>query len=458
MIRMLIAAAASGSGKTVVACALLRLLQRRGLAPCAFKCGPDYIDPMFHRSVLGAESRSLDLFLSGAEGVRRSFERSCRGHGAAVVEGVMGYYDGLGGTTDEASSWQVADTLALPALLVLRARGASLTLSAQIKGMCAFRPRSRIAGVLLNGCSPALFRRLSPVLEREGGVPVLGCLPEMSAARFDSRHLGLYTAAEIGNLNARIDALADALEENTDMDRLLALCEDGRAAERPAPPVAAKPRAAVAVARDEAFCFIYAETLEALREQGAELVFFSPLRDAALPEGVGGVYLPGGYPELYARQLSENEGMRESVRRAVERGLPTVAECGGFLYLGQSLCAPDGTPFPMCGALPGEAKNAGRAVRFGYVRVCAERDSLLFRAGERLPAHEFHYWDSTSPGDGLLCEKPVGERSWRCGFVSGEMYAAFPHLCFGAYPPLAERFVSRAERFAARRRAENAGE
>jgi len=441
----MLAAPASGSGKTVMTCALLRALQKRGLAPCAFKCGPDYIDPMFHRAVLGVESHNLDLFLSGEARVRTLFARACGGHGAAVVEGVMGFYDGLGGTTDRASAWHVADTLDLPVVLVVRAVGASLTLAAQIRGLREFRGNSHIVGVLLNGCVPGLCAALAPTLERETGVPVLGCLPRMDAADIESRHLGLYTAAEIGDLDRRIDELAQALEENADLPRLLSLCERGGTAEPPAESAAAEPCVRIAVARDEAFCFTYAETLEALTKCGAKPVFFSPVRDAALPDGVGGLYLPGGYPELYAKALSDNVSMRASVRAAVEKGLPTVAECGGFLYLSAALCGEAGRAYPMAGVLPGRAADAGRLVRFGYETLCAEEDSLLFRAGERIPAHEFHHWDSDDCGGALAVEK--GERRWRCGFASGTLYAAFPHLYFAGRPELAERFVAAAERY-----------
>ena len=438
MIRLLLAAPRSGGGKTVVVCALLRSMKRRGLDPCAFKCGPDYLDPTFHRAALGVESRNLDLFLSDENRVRNLYARGCQGHGAAVLEGVMGYYDGLGGTSDRASAWHVARTLDVPTLLVLPARGASLSLAAEIRGFRAFREDSGIVGVLLNECSAALYQTLAPALEREGGVPVLGYLPTLDAARFDSRHLGLRAAGEIEDLSARLDALADALV--VDWERLTALCDaPAPKAERVARRSGGVP---IAVARDEAFSFIYQETLETLQEQGADIVPFSPLRDAALPEGVCGLYLPGGYPELHARALSDSASMRLSVREAVRCGLPTVAECGGFLYLGAALRDPSGVEYPMAGALPGHAAGAGRLVRFGYETLCAETDSLLFRKGDRVPAHEFHHWDSSDVGDGLRAEK--NGRVWRCGFVGATLYAAFPHLYFAGNPELAARFVTAA--------------
>lgn len=446
MIRVMIAAARSGSGKTTVACALLRALQKRGLKPCAFKCGPDYIDPMFHRAALGVESHNLDLFLSCEAQMKALYTRACQGHGAAVCEGVMGLYDGLG-VSDRASTWQVADALDMPVVLVVPARGASLTLAAEIRGLCAFRRNSRVAGVILNECAPRLAEALAPALERETGVPVLGCLPRAEAARVGSRHLGLLTAREIEGLDERLAVLARTMEETVDMERLLALCEREAPAQAHTEPRRER-RCRIAVARDEAFSFAYAETLETLEARGAELVFFSPLHDAALPEHIGGLYLPGGYPELYAKELSENAAMRRAVAEAVRGGMPVVAECGGFVYLGAALRDDQGRGFPMAGVLPGESANAGHLVRFGYGTLCAQRDSLLFRAGERVPVHEFHYWESSACGGDLVMEK--GERSWRFGFASDTLYAAFPHLYFAGRPALAERFVDAAERYGER--------
>lgn len=441
MKRLMIAAMGSGSGKTVLTCGLLRALQRRGISAEGFKCGPDYIDPMFHRRVLGVPSRNLDLFLQGRDGVLRTLAKQ-RAE-VALLEGAMGFYDGVGGM-DEASAWQVAETADIPVLLALRPRGASLTLAAQVRGLLEFRRPSHIAGLLLTDCAPALHSRLKPLLERETGLPVLGCLPPMEEARLESRHLGLLTADEVADFSRRFDGVAEALEQNADLGLLLELAKEA-APSRPAVPVSPGCRCAVAVARDEAFCFYYEDSLDALRAAGAELRFFSPLRDGALPEA-DGLYLGGGYPELYAGALSGNGAMLAAVREAVAGGVPTVAECGGFLYLQQSLRPPEGDACPMAGALPGDGFPTGRLQRFGYLTLSAAGDSLLFRAGETVPAHEFHYWDSTEPGGGLAASKPDGRR-WRCGFVSPTLYAAFPHLHLDGVLPLAERFAAAAERY-----------
>ena len=446
MVELMISAPASGSGKTVLTCALLAALRNRGLNPCAFKCGPDYIDPMFHRSVLGVDSHNLDLFLSGADTVRRLYRRYGACHGSVVVEGAMGFYDGLGGSTDRASAWHGADTLDLPVLLAVRPRGASLTLAAQVKGLTAFRTPSHIAGLFLSDCSPILAKSLKPMLEEETGLPVVGYLPHSEDAVLESRHLGLQTAGEIKDLTARIERVARTLDDTVDWEKFYALFDRRASWEAPtAPTLRAEERVLLAVARDEAFCFTYAETLDALEKAGAELVYFSPLHDEKIPERTCALYLPGGYPGLYAAPLAENESMRDSVRKAVSGGLPTVAECGGFLYLGQSLEGMDGKARPMAGYLPGEGIKRDRLVRFGYSHLRAEGDSLLFRAGEEVPVHEFHYWDSTQNGEGLAAVKPLTGRSWRCGFVNEHLYAAFPHLYFAGRPELASRFVRAAQ-------------
>lgn len=445
MIQFLLAAPRSGSGKTTMTCALLMALKRRGCAPCAFKSGPDYIDPMFHRAVLGVESRSLDLFFSAPETVRALYAKGAAGHGAAVCEGAMGFYDGLGGVSDRASAWHLADTLGLPVLLVVEPKGQSLTLAAELNGLVNFRTPSHIAGILLNNCTARMHALLAPMLEKETGLPVLGFLPKLPEAVIGSRHLGLYTAAEVENLQQKLALLADAAEEHIDWPRLLALCEKEPPA-LPVQPETPPARVRIAVAQDEAFCFTYAETLEAFRDAGAEVVFFSPLRDTALPENIGGLYLPGGYPELHARELSENTSLLREIKRKIESGLPTAAECGGFLYLGQSLTDAEGQSWPMVGVLPGEAKDAGRLVRFGYAALSADSDSMLFRAGESFPIHEFHHWDSTANGAALAAKKPVGGAEWRCGFIDEHFYAGFPHL-YWAGTPLPQRFAAAAENY-----------
>lgn len=465
MIELLVAAASSGSGKTMVTCGLLALMKREGLSPCAFKCGPDYIDPMFHRSVLGIESHNLDLFLSDEAYVRQSYESHGSGHEARIVEGVMGYYDGVGGKTTQASAWHLADTLDLPVLLVIRPKGMGLTAAAQIKGMTAFRKPHHIRGVLLNECSRMLCDTMRETIEKETGLPVIGCLPPLKDAAVESRHLGLYTAGEVEDLRARIDRIADALAENMDMDLFRTLFTRGAGmdnlsgkAEMNGQPssekrmsgeqaagqsagVVSRLRPRIAVADDEAFCFMYQESLEAFERAGAQLVRFSPVTDAALPEKVSALYLPGGYPELHGKALAANTSMREAILTAAGSGMPIVAECGGFMYLQELLKDTDGEDCRMAGLLAGRSEKKQRLVRFGYADMTAQKDSLLFRKGETYPIHEFHYWDTTNNGTDCTAVKPVSGRSWTCAITTPTLFAGFPHLYFAGYPALAERFV-----------------
>ena len=444
MLQLLLAAPNSGSGKTTVTCALLAALKKMGHNPCAFKCGPDYIDPMFHRAVLGVESHNLDLFLSSQKTVRTLYASSAAGHDAAICEGVMGFYDGLGGVTDTASAWHLADTLDLPVLLVVQPKGASLTVAAQIKGLIDFRAQSRIAGVLLNDCSESLYKMLAPMLERETGVPMLGYLPHLPQAVIGSRHLGLYTAAEVKDLQQKLDVLADAACKTVDWERLLQIYS--RPLQQSAPQKSIEAKTKIAVAHDEAFCFTYAETIESLEAAGAEIVFFSPLKDDKLPEGICGIYLPGGYPELHAEELSNNKHMLKAICQAYAKKMPVAAECGGFLYLGQSLEAADGNVYPMAGILPGHGTKAGRLVRFGYAELTAQSDSMLLCTGEVLHIHEFHHWDSSDNGTAFAAKKPLTGKSWGCGFANDHLYAGFPHL-YWAGTHLPQRFVDAAIKY-----------
>lgn len=448
--RVMLAGTHSGSGKTTVTCGLLRALTRREIRPSAFKCGPDYIDPMFHSRVLGVPSRNLDLFLAGEPLVRSLLAQNAAGADLAVLEGVMGYYDGLAGISTDASSWAVARATDTPVVLVVDGAGASVSTAAQVKGFAAFRADSRVAAVLLNRVSAPLYPSLKAVVEAETGLPVVGFLPRLPECAIESRHLGLIPAGEITDLRQKIDRLADELSQTVDLDALLAVA-------RAAPPLDYEPTAVgpvtadaprVAVARDDAFCFYYQDSLDLLTALGAELVPFSPLADAALPANASGLLLGGGYPELHAAALSQNRPMRDALRGAVARGLPTIAECGGFLYLHRRLAGPDGVFHDMAGVIDAEAQNAGRLRRFGYVTLTAQSGGLLGGPGGQIAAHEFHYWDSTDCGGAFTARKPLRDAVWRCGHVTGSLYAGFPHLYLRSNERMARAFVARCAAFA----------
>lgn len=448
--RIVIGGTGSGCGKTTVTSGLLWCLKRRGWKPAAFKCGPDYIDPMFHEKVLGAKSQNLDLFFSDPETARFLAASASSECDICVAEGVMGYYDGIG-MTPEASTWKVAEALDAPSVLVINARGMASSALAVLQGFAEREKNSRIRGVIFNRLPEKLYGRLAEQV-RQMGIEPLGYLPPDGRMALESRHLGLVTAGEIRDLQEKMDIIGQWMEKTVDIDGLLRLAEEAGPGEVSvpaaiagiaAPPDETKPR--IAVASDEAFCFTYSSNLMLLEQMGAELVFFSPLHDRELPGDIDGLLLSGGYPELYGQKLEENAGLRESVRRAVRQGIPVVAECGGFMYLHRRLEDADGSGkmYEMAGVIDGDCFKGKKLGNFGYLYLTAREDGMLAETGEKLKAHEFHYWKSTAEGDAFRAEKADGSRSWAAGFSLENMYAGFPHLFFCSSPRTAERFVEK---------------
>lgn len=439
--RLMVAGVSSGGGKTTVTCALLTELVRRGLKPASFKCGPDYIDPMFHSEVIGAKSRNLDLYLGDEHTARRLLAQNSEGCGIAVIEGVMGYYDGLAGKCARASSYHLARATDTPVVLVAGCKGMSVSVAAVIKGFVRFR-ESGVRGVILNRAPAGLYNELKELIEAETGVRVYGFLPEMKEGALQSRHLGLVTAAEVEGLRRKLDELADEFRKTVEVDALIELAGQAPPIEYEAVgmPKLERPLR-VAIARDVAFCFYYQDSLDTLEQMGVALAPFSPLNDAALPAGAAGVLVGGGYPELYAKQLSENTGMLEELRKKLAGGLPCIAECGGFMYLHENMQDDNGVAHSMVGALPGDCFKTDKLARFGYIELTANRDGLLHSAGQTTRAHEFHYWDSDAAGDAYTAQKPMRERNWECVHTSDTMYAGYPHLYLAADRAAAWRFA-----------------
>ena len=455
----MITAASSGSGKTMITCGLLELFKRKGLNPLACKCGPDYIDGLFHKQVLELEGMNLDSYFEAPEELRDKYSRLSKGH-LPVVEGVMGYFDGLGGSTTRASSWEVAHILDLPAVLVVDARGASVSLAAVIKGFLEFeRPMgSQIKAVIFNRMSPMLYPRIRELVERETGIRAAGFVPELDFLKVGSRHLGLVLPEEIAGLREQMNRLGKCLEETIDWEFLEELGaekeeRDALEEENTEDSCTAAFSFRLGIAMDEAFCFYYQDNLRLLERLGGELVYFSPIHDRSLPEQLDGLILGGGYPELYCEALSLNESMREAVKKAAEGGLPVLGECGGYLYLLEELEAEDGRIWPMTGVLKGKGYKKGKNSRFGYIGVEAEKDSLYLNPGEQIRGHEFHYWDCEVLEEEwvMRAKKPVGNRSWPCMRIKNQVMAGFPHLFYPSCPAFAVRFAKACVRYKRKR-------
>ena len=420
--RVMFAATRSGSGKTTVTCGVLAALKKQNIKVQAYKCGPDYIDPMFHRTVLGIDTGNLDTFFADADAIGRILARDMKDAELIVMEGVMGYYDGVGGTTTMASSYELSKVTKTPVVLIVDAKGASVTLAAIIRGIMEYKKDSRIVGVILNRVSPMFYSRIKHVIETECGIPVLGYLPEDASFVVPSRHLGLLQPDEMQKQRDWVETVAEAARKTIDIDGILEIAAQAEMlqiqkatgeTEKSKFPAGYR----IGVARDAAFSFYYRENLRMLEDMGATLVYFSPLTDAHVSE-VDALIFGGGYPELYAKQLYENQSMRASVWQALEAGMPCHAECGGFLYLGKSLADAEGNVYEMVGFLD------------GYVEL-APQEADAFAVNTVLRGHEFHYWDSTDCGDACLAWKPLSkQKTYPCMVKKKGTFAGFPHLYY----------------------------
>lgn len=454
--RVMLAAPSSGSGKTLITCGLLQALVNRKINTASFKCGPDYIDPMFHKKVIGTPSRNLDTFFSGKEMTRYLFARQAGKAEISVMEGVMGYYDGVAGFTTEASSYDLADVTDTPVIFVINTRGMSLSVIPFLKGFLEYRENSHLKGVILNQTSASMYPELKARIEEELPIRVYGYVPKVTDCVIESRHLGLVTPGEIEGLKERLQKLSVILEKTLDIDGILELAASApelSGCEMPESLAAILTRekgkmpVRIGVAKDEAFCFYYEDNLDLLRELGAEIVEFSPIHDRKLPESIQGMLIGGGYPELYARELSENVEMLESIRSAVKAGMPTLAECGGFMYLHNSMEDMEGRSWPMVGVIDALVYRTEKLGRFGYIHLTANREQIFGSAGAKIRGHEFHYFDSTENGDAFHAEKPRRKRNWDCIITGEHLAAGFPHLYYYANPEFAANFVEACRRY-----------
>ena len=448
---VVIAGVRSGVGKTTIASGIMgALARRRGLRLQPFKAGPDYIDPTYHALACGTPSRNLDTWLLPHPVAAALFHRAAGAADLAVIEGVMGVFDGHSALDEDGSTAELAKLLDAPVILIADAGKVARSVAAEILGYQQFDPKLRIAGVILNGVgSPRHLEFCQPQIEATTGLPVIGWLPRRDDLVQPERHLGLIPTVEGTVVSQWYDALIAQIEQTVDLDAVIRIA---RTAGRPAAdapslfPTEPQPkRAVIAVAQDRAFSFYYQDSLDLLAAWGAELAPFSPLDDAALPANAGAVYLGGGFPELFAAELSDNAPMLASVRQAVAAGVPVYAECGGLMYLGRSLSDLDGRQFPMVGAIPVVSSMDGRRLHLGYREVAAQADGPLLRANESVRGHEFHWSVLQEPPDAARAAYRVTNQDGRPeGFRSGSVWASYIHIHLGSRPGLAQRFVDAA--------------
>lgn len=452
--RVMIAAPKSGSGKTTITCAILQTLKDMGKQVVSYKCGPDYIDPMFHQRVIGIPSKNLDTFFTGENDTRKLLLKNRTGEEIAVIEGVMGLYDGLGGVREEGSSYHLAKVTKTPIILVVDAKGMGRSVIPLIAGFLAYDTEHLIRGVILNRMSKSYYEIIKPLIEAELQIRVLGYLAERQQLQIQSRHLGLHLPGEIKEIQRQLEVAAEELQKSVSIETIIQIAASAETIEIEkitettekitSTELITKPL--IAVARDEAFCFYYEDNLLLLKEYGADIAYFSPLHDKELPEGSSGLLLGGGYPELYAKELEENTAMRKEIKAAVESGMPVVAECGGFLYLHKEIRDRDGHPYQMAGVLPATCQDMKKRVRFGYIEL-EEKESNFLEVGTRIKGHEFHYFDSEKNGEDCMAVKPITGRTYPCVIEKENVWMGFPHLYYPSNPSFADHFVKKAEQY-----------
>ena len=450
--RLVIAAPSSGSGKSTIASGLMAALAQEYIVQ-GFKVGPDYIDPGYHSIASGRISRNLDTWMVSKDEVKRAFARGVQDADIAIVEGVMGLYDGYDGTTESGSSSEVAKLLGATVILVINVAKMARSTGAIALGYRNFDSELNLAGVICNNVGSAAHALWVTQAVESIGIPVLGCLPRTQALNIPERHLGLHTAVErTAEVETFLDHAAPLVRENINLTKVWEIARSNKPWEIPANAnmTAREIVTRIGVARDEAFCFYYEDNFDWLRAAGAEIVFFSPLHEQALPENVSGLYLGGGYPELYAAQLAANLPMMNAIKAAITAGMPTYAECGGLMFLTENITDLQGNSHAMLGAIPGRARMAGK-LTMGYRQVTAVRDSILFKVEDLIRGHEFHYSDWLEQPENIPHAYAVSPRASEEvryeGFSQDNVLASYVHLHFGTHKELALRFVNACQRW-----------
>lgn len=444
--RIMIASATSGSGKTTITIGLLEALKRMGIRPSSFKCGPDYIDPTFHRMVLGIDSNNLDSFFLPASGIRKVVMNSPGDIG--VMEGVMGLYDGPFVDSDKGSGYDIARITKTPVILVMNAEGVGRTILPLVKGVIAEDRAHLIKGIIFNRMSRSFYDRIRPYIEgeiakRRSDIRILGCIPRSDVFGIDDIHLGLKRPDDDRAFLKKIGKIADIVSDSVDVDAICKIAGSADLIRAGRGSTSGKRRAGkrslrLAVAKDNAFYFYYGENLKMFENLGVDIVFFSPVSDDKLPDGISGILIGGGYPELYLPQLSANASMLKSVRDAIRSGIPSLAECGGFMYLHDAIKDINGTSYPMVGAIDATCEDMHHPVNFGYVET-----------DQGMKGHEFHYYDTTFRGDSVPLTKVSTGRKYRDMIAGDNFMWGFPHFYYPSSPDFVKRFVEKMREYEA---------
>lgn len=439
--KIMISAISSNSGKTTVTTALLKAFSMKKLKVSAFKSGPDYIDPMFHSEVVKVHSRNLDKFMIGENNCRYLLYKNARDSHISIIEGVMGYYDGIGLDTS-CSSYELSEILNCPVILVIKPSGMAASAAAIIEGFKNFRPKSNIKGVILNNISKGMYDYYKNIIESNTDVKVYGYMPYLENCKLESRHLGLVTAQEVGRLEEIVLELGKKTLETIDTDGILELANNSSDIEYYKPEINYIGKTKIAVAKDKSFCFYYQDSLDVLKDMGAELIEFSPMNDKALPKGISGLYIGGGYPELYMKELSSNKSMLKDIHEKIAAGLPTFAECGGYMYLMDGFEG-ETNEYNLVGAVKGTSHMTNSLTRFGYVTLTSQNNNLMCSIGDSINGHEFHYSDSTNTGESFVAKKPESQRSWKAIIADETKFVGYPHIHFMGNLKFAENFIKK---------------
>ncbi|MBU1568401.1 MAG: cobyrinate a,c-diamide synthase [Proteobacteria bacterium] len=433
----IISGTSSGSGKTTVTLGLMAAFRARGLKVQPFKCGPDFIDPGLHQLVTGTISRNLDLWMCGEKFTRATFQENSRGADIAIIEGVMGMFDG-----GLSSSGSLAKTLGLPGILVLDVRSMAESAAAIVKGFETYLPEAAPKGVILNRiASDRHLQLVSDAIRTHCDAEILGYLPRTLEFAIPSRHLGLLTGDEAPLSASALQLLSDTVARHIDLDKILSLCASMPATAMATAPVRQDVQCRIGVARDKAFCFYYEDNFDLLRQAGAELVFFSPIADTSLPDNIDGLYLGGGYPELYAELLSDNSAMRTAIGRWIETDGPVYAECGGFMYLTEGIVDQEGAFHPMVGAFPVKARMQEKRASLGYREVRTTVHSCFGPAGTVMRGHEFHYSNIDQMPSHIARIYAANNGSSE-GYAQRKVLGGYMHLHFGSAPQVVQEFIN----------------